>query len=195
MKRILVIAAALLCGVVAQAQNLSLEAGYANVSYKGSFEVFSTKYNKASTANGFYFGVGYEHAFTDIFSLATGLQFVYAGSKQNGVNYNDFDLILPVDAKVYLPFGSAVKGFLFAGPALKCGLLSQAKVDTISYDYYSDLLNRFQLLLGGGVGLEVNNTVAIKVSYNYGVLNLLKNADKTTKLNNAIIEAGFVVRF
>ena len=203
MKRFFIIAAALLCGVAAQAQNLYIEAGYANVGYKMATKTEIIKANVNQATNGFYFGAGYEHEFSQVFALEAGLQFLYAGKKESisiiqdiDVNskWSEMDLLVPIHAKVYVPFGSSVRGFVFAGPTLNCGLLNQIKTESIAQDLYEEF-NRFQLYLGGGIGFDINKTFAVKASYNYGVLNIMKELTEYAKVNNSLIEAGIVFKF
>ena len=203
MKRFFIIAAALLCGVAAQAQNLYIEAGYANVGYKIAAKADIINASLSEATNGFYFGAGYEHEFSQVFALEAGLQFLYAGKKGSSTLFEDFDvntkwsemdLLVPIHAKVYVPFGSSVRGFVFAGPTLNCGLLNQIKAESIAQDLYEGL-NRFQLYLGGGIGFDINKTFAVKASYNYGVLNIMKEITEYAKVNNSLVEAGIVFKF
>ena len=133
-KIILSLVVAALAATSAFAQ-FSIGAGYAN-------STFSTKVNdnttKSDPINGFYGGVDYSIALSDIFKVTPGLYFSMMTDKgeynvgslvNTSSKKTEMYLDIPVNFSASMPLGSSVKGFLYAGPTFSLGCLSQVKVD------------------------------------------------------------------
>lgn len=207
MKKVLLIVASLLIGMQAHAQ-LVVGAGYLhNIENTKSKE--GKAIGDASHLNGFYLGASYNLAFGQHFGVAPGLYLdmlfqsknVYEGSPISGIpvagsasaNYTEVALNLPVNLTCQFEVGSNATFFAFAGPTFQLGLMARstfnvsASVGPIhyskgdSYNHYGDKgdTNRFNLLLGGGVGVQVGDLQFI-VGYDHTLLNASKLESVTT---------------
>ena len=109
--------------------------------------------------------------------------------------------------------------YVFAGPTFEIGLksadkLSIAEIGEISYNYYTGkfssssdeitdivassglfpdqkVYDRFDVMLGGGIGLQVIKFLDIKVGYDYGLVNRYrKEVDKTVNRGQFYVGVG-----
>ena len=109
--------------------------------------------------------------------------------------------------------------YVFAGPTFEIGLksadkLSIAEIGEISYNYYTGKLSsssdeitdivassgrfpdqkvygRFDVMVGGGVGIQVIRFLDIKVGYDYGLVNRYrKEMDKTVNRGQFYVGVG-----
>ena len=72
-------------------------------------------------------------------------------------NLGDIYLEAPVRAKLYIPLGSKVDLYIFGGPVASVNLISG--------------LRRFDVMLGGGVGVEIIRHIRATVGYDHGLIN------------------------
>ena len=94
-------------------------------------------------------------------------------------SFNESYLAVPLDLNLHLPISEDMKFLIVAGPTLDLGLTSRAKLKDTSaeYDIYDGALgdmtkyNRFDVLIGGGLGLDVMDAVRFTVRYDYGLIN------------------------
>lgn len=177
---------------LATAQKISLEAGFTNPACYASD--LSTTY-----LNGNQIGLTTVIPLKNNLSLLTGALYtvVYADKKQGypnskGVNYYSFGHFadIPLRAMYTLPISNSFKLFAFAGPNLNIGLyqlqITQSTVSNIptaTTDMYATNLNRFNLQVGLGGGIQLNK-LTLKSGYDFGLLDLnKKNTDNIYQKN------------
>lgn len=202
MKKLFAIAAGLmLIGTTAFAQ--SFGAGY----------VQSTqKFNKtASTANGFYAGFGYTAEILPFLSLNPGIYYEFLTAK-DGLSFGSLASVsgkttehyvnVPLQLSLSLPLAPTFKMFLYGGPTANIGIASTTKVtgrvlgfegeESKVNNYEKGEYNRFDIMLGGGIGAEVAKRVRLTVGYDFGMLNRAKNSDDVLKRNRLTAGAAFI---
>lgn len=155
---------------------------------------------------GFYVGAMASYELMPNVAVNGGLQFRY-----NGMNETDdilgfvevkttqtaMSLELPVRASYLLDLGE-VGIFAYAGPMFKLGLVNKASVtmdDTkteVSAYGEDGASNRFNIMLGGGIGVLYHNLYA-KVGYDLGLLDLNKYDE--VKLRERGLQAGIGFTF
>lgn len=98
-----------------------------------------------------------------------GYQFMNDKSKNMGEIY----LEAPVRAKLYIPLGSKVDLYIFAGPVASVNLVSGDYHDKQITDIYqvNPNMRRFDLMLGGGVGVEIIRHIRATIGYDHGLIN------------------------
>ena len=160
-------------------------------------------------------GLYYQHllASEDIVDLGSQL---YAKN-----TYSDYFLAIPLHVKLgfnILP-NKMLRLYVFAGPTFEIGLksadkLSIAEIGEISYNYYTGkfssssdeitdivassglfpdqkVYGRFDVMVGGGVGIQVIRFLDIKVGYDYGLVNRYrKEVDKTVNRGQFYVGVG-----
>ena len=160
-------------------------------------------------------GLYYQHllASEDIVDLGSKL---YAKN-----TYTDYFLAIPLHVKLgfnILP-NKMLRLYVFAGPTFEIGLksadkLSIAEIGEISYNYYTGkfssssdeitdivassglfpdqkVYGRFDVMVGGGVGIQVIRFLDIKVGYDYGLVNRYrKEVDKTVNRGQFYVGVG-----
>lgn len=200
-----------LIGTQAFAQ-LSVNAGYLNSSAKNPYGV---KTDQPSNYNGFYAGVTYNIPIVSGLCVAPGVYYSFVGgqaTKSASVSLPFVGTISQSATRTYtehaingainLNYGFQVardmRAFVFAGPTLQYGLASQISVkgegvvnDKSTTDLYENTYNRFNIFLGGGVGMEVAN-FQVTVGYDYGLMDMSKNTDVKTNRSGLKIGVGFL---
>ncbi len=203
MKKILcsIFAASLmLLGTSAYAQ-LAVGAGYVNS--KQTLKTSQTTFS--APTNGFYAGLEYNVPVGDFFGLSAGVNFEYLMSKNYSLSVvsGDFKeqyINAPVHINVGFPLADGIRLFAFAGPTFSYALSGKVSVGSMSYDVYkTESYNRFDVLVGGGAGLDLMNKIRLQVGYDLGMFNKFpKNHDgseASTKLNRNQLYAGLAFLF
>lgn len=210
-----------------------IEAGYVNSSY--SFKSGISGDNNYSL-NGFYVGLSQDVPLFAGLHIVPGIYYTFLtdNSREDVMNFklkgslSDHYLNVPIMFRYQ--FGlPGVKLFIFAGPTLSLGLVSNQKytisgtvldaniMGDISYNYYTgkvnskdldipqdtenpykDIIpdiryNRFDVLLGGGIGIEAFKFLEVKVGYDWGLLNRYKGDG--AELHRNQVYAGIGIRF
>lgn len=195
-------AAMMLVGTSAFAQ-LSAGAGFMNSAFNNG---------KESTAlNGLYAGVSYNIPIAGGLGVAPGVYYSYLTKKNSGklgtlVSYagdrTDMYLAVPLDLNYGIRISDGFKALLFAGPTFSYGLSSKTKVTgsfagitagSTTNNYENKNYSRIDVMLGGGVGFELENIVRFTVGYDYGMLDLDKT--DTGKLHRSQLHAGVAFLF
>jgi len=162
-------------------------------------------------------GFGYDINEGVGFGISTGLYYSYLAGKVTlpGFSIISGDMVehalnIPVKAGYSVPVGSGLKGFLNVGPTFVCGLSSKIKplgVDLLETDLYKhEYLGRFDIMVGGAIGAELNDMIRISVGYDFGMLDQFgaglkgKNDDGSTKdsalkLNRNRLTVGLAFMF
>ena len=88
-------------------------------------------------------------------------------------NLGEIYLEAPVRAKLYIPLGSKVDLYIFGGPVASVNLISGDFHTTQITDNYkaNPNLRRFDVMLGGGVGVEIIRHIRATVGYDHGLIN------------------------
>ena len=186
MKKILttlLAASMMLAGTSVFAQNLAVEAGFGLSSTRFNYTLGST----TADLYGGTLGLSYEIPVVEgTIGFAPGIQVGYfTGGDVNlpfnlgKASFNESYLAVPLDLNLHLPISEDMKFLMVAGPTLDLGLTSRAKLKDTSaeYDIYDGALgdmtkyNRFDVLIGGGLGLDVMDAVRFTVRYDYGLIN------------------------
>ena len=195
MKKILstlLAASLMLIGTQAFAQ-MSVNAGYLN-------STLATK-NTKSGANGAYVGVSFNLPVAGGLSVAPGVYYSGLFSKNTelfGFGTGSFQEHA-VNVPVYLNYGIQLSRdtefFIFSGPTAQYGLASKVKhevgsINTTVDNYADSDFNRFNVYLGGGVGMNAGGII-VTVGYDYGMMNQYKNTDVACHRSNIKIGVGF----
>lgn len=119
-----------------------------------------------------------------VFGVSVGADLMgvaaYHFRNDKGKNLGEIYVEAPVRAKLYIPLGTKVDLYLFAGPVASVNLVSiDAHASGSTNFYNTDLgLKRFDLLLGGGVGLEIIRHIRVTAGYDQGLLNRVSTAGR-----------------
>jgi len=215
MKKFIAIAAAIvLFGTQAFAQ-LSVGAGYLNSTESGKYKNSDDSWTKSDSPldlNGAYVGINYT---IDLSDLVNGLGItpgIYAsalfgkiaeytvpiiGTKVDA-SVTDIALNAPVNINFGYDLTSDFKLFAFAGPIFQIGLLNNtvAKVDnntnkTNNFDSEDGTRNRFNILIGGGLGFEVSEQIQVILGYNHSLMNYLKSDNAKAARSQITIGLGY----
>ncbi len=186
MKKIVTLLSAalvLLAGAPAFAQ-ASIGAGYLS-------SVNVNKSGKTSEAlNGFYAGVGFTVPVTAGINFTPGVYYGYI-TKSNASSIGtiasatgrlqEHYVNIPLHFSYGIELSDGFSLFAYAGPSASLGLASTYTLSgnvagiggSSKTDNYKDgsNYNRFDVMLGAGVGLEFNDMIRFQVGYDWGMLN------------------------
>lgn len=129
---------------------------------------------------GFGYGLGWvaEYNFNPHLFLQSGLGLQDIAHKENGLSgtLNAYYLQLPIHVGYRFGLGDTTSLFVQAGPTLNYGLFGSKIMwyDDDDETNYFDVAERFDLGLGGRVGVEFSK-FQISVGADYGVLDVIKN--------------------
>ena len=208
-KFVILISAALLllAGSNAFAQ-ISVGAGYVNSTESIKFG----KNDDASTnaTNGFYAGIGYTLPLTAGLNFTPGVYYEFLTKKDvasvGGLTASGTLMEHYLNVPLHFSYGASpaagIRIFVFAGPTASLGLASttdsNASVGSISVggktdNYDGTEYGRFNVLLGGGAGLEFSR-IRLTVGYDYGLLNRYTgDADNYSRHNSRFhVGLGFL---
>ena len=197
----------MLAGTSAFAQ-ISVGAGYINSTLSG-------KSSSPTISNGFYAGASF-----DMPLPMKGLTFtpgaylsLITGGTQGTLSVFGLNLLsgkttfseLALNVPAMLNYGYKLSGkskvFAYAGPTFQLGLLSRTAGEAsgifsnsgVRDHYSSGDFNRFNVYLGGGLGLEYSRIQFI-IGYDYGLLNLYTGSgDSVINRANLHIGLGFAL--
>lgn len=184
MKKIFTLAIAMLVASASFAQ-LAIGVGYINPKQ-------TIKYGdndpKTSTLNGFQAGIDYSLTFGEV-ALTPGIHFTYATASDQasvaGISASGSTTEMYAAIPVHLSYGydlaRDLRLFVFAGPTFNYGVSSKTKFEgsigslggETTIDNYQDgsEYNKFEVLLGGGVGFDLMDTFRFSLGYDYGLTN------------------------
>ena len=203
---IVLAAGLLLAGTNAFAQ-ISVGAGYSNVSQK----IEAAGLDKTINMNGLYAGMDYTIPITENIGVAPGLYYEFStGSANKLLNLGAASAVLKgrleehyIDIPFKFTFSIPYQGnrfFAFAGPTASIGVSSKLKGDVkilgfqLKGDfldmYDKDIFESMDLMLGGGVGMDINNMFRVTMGYNMGMFNRI-NLDTQTTQSQTENESGF----
>ncbi len=191
-------AAIAMMGVSAFAQ-ISVGAGYLNSPEKLKVNSNTSTVN----LNGFYVGGAYNIEIYNGIGMAPGLYFSYLGKKDSNEflkgDLNETYLTVPVMFNYGLELAPAAKLSFYAGPSFALGLSSKEKIEAAgiskTIDVYDtdDNYQRFDVLLGVGAALDIQDTFRISVGYDWGAID--RNGDSAGTLHRNQLHAGVAYLF
>ena len=189
MKKIIFFAAVMLSVCIANAQT-SFQLGFMTTSEKQDLIIGDLSDNFSG------FTVGYDNNINlagDL-NVAPGLTMAFSLDNDNDEKYKEFNLMIPVDFNYGFQLGNAIKLYLFAGPTIDFGLMAKDGDDNY-YDSDFQLMKRFNVLLGGGAWVDINDLIRIKAGYKVGMLDV-KGDDiigvDSWKKNRFNISVGYI---
>ena len=194
-----------MAGTEAFAQ-ISVGAGYSNVTQK----IEATGLNKDINMHGLYAGMDYNIALTENIGIMPGIYYEFSnGSADKLLNIGNASTLLKgrleehfIDIPVKFSFSIPYQGsrfFAYAGPTACIGVSSKIKGDVkvLGFELKGDVLDMYDkdifesldFMLGGGIGVDLNNTFRITAGYNWGMFNRIKEDSNTAQ--NADESSGF----
>ena len=209
--RTLAVALVLTIGATSYAQ-ISISAGYDNSTLTNA--IYSNEVASNVLYHGFYAGVGYTIPIVAGLSITPGVYFesIHANHVTDmqtfGLRFSGSDKYL--SAPLYVSYGfdlsSSVRLSVFAGPTATLGLSSVIKgygayknsniktEETISEAYKEGYWKRFDVMLGGGLGIELLRHIRITVAVNFGMIDRQKTKmfDLPIKRNQLVAGVTYV---
>ena len=174
------------------AQNrLSVNLGYLNNNITLKTSLGGLQISKEAPSNGFVVGAEYDVMFANSLGVSLGLDYALTfgdkiptimGWSFDNVTHNIHTLELPIRLVYEYPIEDDLSVFAFAGPKLAFDLAWKGKETyggiTKTFDMYDkDVIYRFNLLLGPGLGARYRN-FQIKLGYDWGLLNRYNKNNK-----------------
>lgn len=208
MKKLIVIAAAMLLACATSFAQLNVNLGYVN-----SVESYRTSSEKISMRlNGFTVGLGYSLELADDFYFTPGVNYIFAGAPDTYLlgggplnlkgkvteHYINAPLMLSYD----FDLASNTKLFVFLGPTASYGIASNTKFTASVAGYKADeTLNnyadkdykRFDIMIGGGAGLKISDRYLFRVGFDYGLIN--RSTTKGINEHHRMLTVGIAYLF
>lgn len=178
MKKIIIIAVAILCGLTAKAQEWNVGGGFAHSGYAQT----------SNHHNGFYLALGYDYLIEGALSFSPALMIQNEFGHHNNIKYASWNAIIPLQGKVTVDVTNNVRGFVFGGPSLSYNLSNKLNGQQ-SYDYF----HRGNIFIGAGIGVDVDGMYRIKFGYDYGLIDVYK--DKNITAHKEMITLGVAYLF
>ena len=149
----------------------------------------------SSHDNGFYVGIGSESPVNSIrdFYIESQILYSYLGDKSGSTSEAFHMLNIPIRAKYKLYLGNQFGIFAYGGPVFSVGLAANETAGSYSYSLYGNdgIMNRFDLKLGVGGGIELGHRLAFRVGYDWGLLNMSRV--NNVNMNISLFHAGVAV--
>ena len=200
MKKIasILVASLMLIGVNAMGQ-ASIGAGYLSSTETVKSGNSTTE---RTPLNGFYVGMGYTLPIASGINFTPGVYFGMAsksnatsifGLKLQGKQTDSF-INIPMHFSFNAELGSGLAFFAYAGPSASIAVSSKISSGNTTYDRLADneSLQRFDVMLGGGVGLKFNDMVRFQVGYDFGMLNRYNSNNYVVKRNQLTAGVAFL---
>lgn len=213
MKKVIttVLAASLMLVATNAFAQLSAGAGYINATDKSVYT--DSKGNKTITntpLNGFYAGVQYDMPVAAVSGLGVEAgvyaNYLFGSNHYDGLfglgagtdKYSELNLNIPINATFGFDLAGDTNVFAYAGPTFQFGLSSQSTYildsdkssKTVTDNYADPDRNRFNLLIGGGIGAQVSG-FRITVGVDQSLLNYLTADNYTGSRFQLKIGAGY----
>ena len=200
MKKIasILVASLMLIGVNAMGQ-ASIGAGYLSSTETVKSGNSTTE---RTPLNGFYVGMGYTLPIASGINFTPGVYFGMAsksnatsifGLKLQGKQTDSF-INIPMHFSFNAELGSGLAFFAYAGPSASIAVSSKISSGNTTYDRLADneSLQRFDVMLGGGVGLKFNDMIRFQVGYDFGMLNRYNSNNYVVKRNQLTAGVAFL---
>lgn len=177
----------------------SIGAGYLSSTETVKSGSSSTERNPMS---GFYAGMTYTMPIASGINFNPGIYFGYA-TKSNAASIfglklegrqNDTFINVPLHFSFGADLGSGLRFFAYGGPSASFALTSKIVSGSTTYDRLqdNDSLQRFDIMLGAGVGLQFNDMVRFQVGYDFGMLNRYTSDNITVTRNQLTAGLAFL---
>jgi len=191
MKKLLVIAAAILSFSAANAQ--VVYAGFQSVTSTYKITVGNTTTIDKDANAGFFLGGAMNFEIADGLGIQPGLEVSYAGRTEkdllnNDVKYSLWGVRVPIDVNYGIELAPDFKLHVYAGPSIYVGLSNTRKTGNTTYDFYGDDYGRLGLGLGMGAWCDIKDVIRVKAGYDLGLLNRAQDKD-----NESYKESAFMV--
>ena len=188
MKKAMLMAAALLVAVTSFAQ-VQIGAGYVNSTDRTKLS--NDAEVSTAAANGVYAGIGVTLPLAGDLAVTPGVYYPFLTSHNgrsvaNGILSASGDLQEHyVNVPVYFNYGSELapnfRLFFFGGPTFSAGIISKTVLSAsilgfsanTAIDNYRDVsgYGRFDVMLGGGMGVDLGKRLRLTVGYDFGMMN------------------------
>ena len=188
MKKAMLMAAALLVAVTSFAQ-VQIGAGYVNSSDRT--KISNDAEVSTAASNGVYAGLGVTLPLAGDLAVTPGVYYMFLTSHNgrsvaNGILSASGDLQEHyINVPIYFNYGAELvpnfRLFFFGGPTFSAGLISKTVLSasilgfsaTTSIDNYKDVsgYGRFDVMLGGGMGVDLGKRLRLTVGYDFGMMN------------------------
>lgn len=117
---------------------------------------------------------------TDVFGYSAGIDFGTYGKKNffsETSGLNEIYVDIPVRAKFYIPFSGRAELYFFGGvvPSICASSLSKTESNKVNRFEGASNYSRYDVLAGGGVGLELNESFRFALGYDHGILDRYKD--------------------
>ncbi len=214
MKRIILTLALVAAAATSAMAQFSVGAGYLNQTAKTTTTVSSTSSSNSVTSQGFYLGADAAYSLGYGLSVVPGIWYGYltnnnangvAGIASTSAKTNSHYIAVPVNVKYGIGLGEMLNAFVYAGPQFELGIASKTTTtvgalgtsSSSTLDNYGDngSLNRFNISLGAGVGVDVAEMIRVNFGYHYGLLNMYKGSSDNVKVNNSYWSVGAAFLF
>ena len=204
MKKIftVVLAASMMLFATNAFAQMSVGAGYVNSQQKYKAGGIS-----ATTAlNGFYVGGAYNINIAGGFGIAPGLYYEFLTRSDKSFlgttgDTKEHYITLPVMFNYGISIAPSVALRLYTGPSFAYGLSSKTVDHITSVDYTTDNYDssgyeRFDVLYGGGIALDINDRFRINAGYDFGLIDRDGNADdKDSSVHRNQLHVGVAYLF
>ena len=117
---------------------------------------------------------------TDVFGYSAGVDFGTYGNKKfysETAGLNEIYVDIPVRMKLYIPFSEDFEMFFFGGVAPSVCASSRIKTESTTVNRFEGASSyfRYDVLAGGGVGVELNESFRFALGYDQGLLDRYKD--------------------
>lgn len=181
--------------ITSASAQLGIQAGYVN----SKFSEVDDHYN------GFELGVNYQMPIMGGFGLDYSLLYTLITRSEDSDLFDDYKstghyLNLPVRVQFSYPINNSFSIFAYGGPNFTLGVggKNTRSVESVKIEqkWYGDDdnswdLNRFDILLGLGVGVRYNNII-LKGGYDWGLIDLDKSDDDSMHRNQFNISLAYI---
>ena len=194
-KIILTLALAAVAAIGAHAQ-IGVGVGYTQKNFSDVFK----------NEGGLFVGANYNIELVNGLAVAPGIDFAMVSYKKDDLNYQKENyLAIPVMFNYAINLVDGFKLVPYLGPTFSYGISGKAKggvswggitLSSDEYDVYEtfDDYNRLDIMIGGGVALDIMDMVRVQIGYNLGLLNRNNDSDGTA-IKTQGLNFGFAYLF
>ena len=183
---------------------------FAQATFGGGYLSTTETWKSGSTStesnpmSGFYAGLGFTSPINNLFKLTSGVYYGFAtrnnvtkflGLTIDNGKQQDHYINIPVFLSLGLDTTAGLHCFIYGGPSLSFALASKLVSDKKSVDLLDENpdFKRFDVMLGGGVGIELVETFRVTVGYDFGMLDRYNSNSYSVRRNQ--FTAGVAIIF
>ena len=152
--------------------------------------------DKTASTAGSTFGISYEHntRLSSLLGVSAGVDLGVFGAN-DFFDAPDYTVVesyidIPIRGKVFIPLGNAVDLNVFAGfvPSYCLGSWGKVGKDDDATNRFKDNedYKRVDVMLGGGVGLDIIKHIKLAASFDFGVLD--RDASDATQYHQGVLK-------